>query len=154
MALHTESPLVHVMQTPSSVGSHLQWPIVMLQEQTTIPLSTQQQLQSPPAIMVHKFCSIPAETRSSQAQMIFIPPVHFSKVIVHRGTIIMLAAVGAACADPIIPVAPGMLKVAIPIPVRSVFVAVDIGDPPIREANARCNCDFLRQQPRFCLRSL
>jgi hypothetical protein len=30
MAVQAGSPLVHVTQTPSSVGSHLQWAIVML----------------------------------------------------------------------------------------------------------------------------
>jgi hypothetical protein len=30
MALQAGSPLVQVMQTPSSVGSHLQWAMVML----------------------------------------------------------------------------------------------------------------------------
>jgi hypothetical protein len=30
IAQHAGSPLVHVMQTPSSVGSHLQWAIIML----------------------------------------------------------------------------------------------------------------------------
>ena len=30
IAQHDGSPLVQVMQTPSSVGSHLQWAIIML----------------------------------------------------------------------------------------------------------------------------
>jgi hypothetical protein len=30
IAQHAGSPLVHVMQTPSSVGSHLQWAIIIL----------------------------------------------------------------------------------------------------------------------------
>jgi len=49
------SPLVHVMQTPSSVASHLQWHMVILNEQTVIPFMMQQQLQRPPAIMVQRF---------------------------------------------------------------------------------------------------
>jgi len=34
---HWSSPLVQVMQTPSSVISHLHMPIVMLQQQTIMP---------------------------------------------------------------------------------------------------------------------
>jgi hypothetical protein len=130
MALHAASPLVQVMQTPCSVGSHLQRHIVMLHAQTTIPLSMQQQLQRPPAIMVQRFCNMPAETLSSQAQLIFMPPLHFSKVIVQRGTIIMFAPVGAVAAGPITPAVPAMLIPAIAIPGRSIFVAVDIGSSP------------------------
>jgi len=55
MAEHVGSPLVHVMQTPFSVASHLQWPVVRLHEQTVMPFMTAQQLQSPPAIMVQRF---------------------------------------------------------------------------------------------------
>jgi hypothetical protein len=60
------SPLVQVTQTPSSVASNLQRPIIKLQEQTIIPFIMQQQLHSPPAIMVQRFWSMPAATLSSQ----------------------------------------------------------------------------------------
>jgi hypothetical protein len=66
IAEHDGSPLVQAMETPSSLGSHLQRPMVMLQQQTIIPFIMQQQLHNPPAIMVQRFCSIPAETLSSQ----------------------------------------------------------------------------------------
>jgi hypothetical protein len=118
------SPLVHVMQTPSSVVSHLQWHMVILNEQTVIPFMMLQQLQRPPAIMAQRFWSIPAETLSSQAQTIFIPPLHFSNVIVQRGTIIMFAPVGAAAVVPITPVGPVMLTPAIPNPARSIIAVV------------------------------
>jgi hypothetical protein len=55
MAQHAGSPLVQVMQTPSSVGSHLHRPIVKLQQQTIMPFNMQQQLQRPPAIMLQRF---------------------------------------------------------------------------------------------------
>jgi hypothetical protein len=55
MAEHAGSPLVHVMQTPSSVASNLDRPMVRLQQQTIIPFIMQQQLQSPPVIMVQRF---------------------------------------------------------------------------------------------------
>jgi hypothetical protein len=97
------SPLVQVMQTPMSVASHLHMPIVMLQQQTIMPFIIMQQLHIPPAIMVHRFWSMPAETLSSQTQVTFIPPVHFSKVILQRGTIIMFEAAGVAAAGPGIP---------------------------------------------------
>ena len=41
------SPLVQVMQTPLSVGSHLHMPIVMLQQQTIMPFIIMQQLHMP-----------------------------------------------------------------------------------------------------------
>ena len=58
-----------------------------------------EQLQSPPAIMVQRFCSIPAETFSAQEQVTFMPPLHFSKVNVHRGTIIMFVPDGFTLAE-------------------------------------------------------
>jgi hypothetical protein len=116
------------MQTPSSVVSHLQWHIVMLNEQTVIPFMMQQQVQRLPAIMVQRFWSIPAETLSSHAQTIFIPPLHFSNVIVPRGTIIMLVPAGAVADGPTTPVGPAMLTPA--IPARSIITAVAIRVSP------------------------
>jgi hypothetical protein len=55
MAQHSVSPLVHVMQTPSSVISHLHIPIIMLQQQTIMPFIIMQQLHIPPAIMLQRF---------------------------------------------------------------------------------------------------
>ena len=108
MAQQSLSPLVQVMQTPFSVASHLHIPIVRLQQQTIIPFIIMQQLHIPPAIIVQRFCSMPAETLSSQTQVIFMPPVHFSKVIVQRGTIIMFMPAGVAPGVPIIPGEPGI----------------------------------------------
>jgi len=118
------------MQTPSSVVSHLQWHMVMLNEQTVIPFIMQQQLQRLPAIMVQRFCSIPADTLSSHAQTIFIPPLHFSNVIVQRGTIIIFVPAGAVAVVPITPVGPVMLTPGIPIPARSIITAVVIRSSP------------------------
>jgi hypothetical protein len=125
MAQQSLSPLVQVMQTPMSVASHLHMPIIRLQQQAIIPFIIMQQEHIPPTVMVQRFCSMPAETLSSQVQVIFIPPAHFSKVIVQRGTIIMFMPAGAA-AGPIIPPAPGMPMPmpGMPIPVRSVIIAV------------------------------
>jgi len=67
---------------------------------------------------------------SSHAQTIFIPPLHFSNVIVQRGTIIMLVPAGAVAVVPMTPVGPAMLTPAIPIPARSIIIAVVIQSPP------------------------
>ena len=66
IAQQAGSPLVQVMQTPSSVISHLHMPIVMLQQQTIMPFIIMQQLHMPPAIIVQRFCIIVAVILSSQ----------------------------------------------------------------------------------------
>src|SRR5262245_22158722 len=73
---------------------------------------------------MHRFCITPRAVASSQEQVIFMPPWHFSNLTVQRGTIIHEEGI-AAC--PGIPVgdAPGM---GIPI-VRSSIIAV-ISDTP------------------------
>jgi hypothetical protein len=84
---HSASPDVQVMQQPSLVISHLHMPMVRLQQQTIIPLSMQQHEHMPPCIMVQRLCIMEQAVWSSQEQVIFIPPVHFSNFIVQRGTI-------------------------------------------------------------------
>ncbi len=91
---HSASPLVQVMQTPSSVISHLHMAIAMLQQHMVMPFIIMQQLHIPPAIMAQRFCIMLADILSSALQVIFIPPSHFSIVIVQRGTIIICAAAG------------------------------------------------------------
>lgn len=87
------SPLVQVMTQPSLVISHLVMPIIMLQLQQTMPFIMQQHEHILPAIMVQRFCIIARAIASSHTQVIFMPPVHFSIVILQRGTIIMLGAI-------------------------------------------------------------
>jgi hypothetical protein len=100
---------MQVMQTPSLVFSHLQTPIVMLQQQSIIPFIMQQQLHMPPAIAAHRFCSMLAAILSSQEQVIFMPPVHFSIFILQRGTIIMfMAGALAGICVPMPGIMPGM----------------------------------------------
>ena len=94
---------MHVMQTPSLVGSHLHMAIAMLQQHIIMPFIIMQQLHMPPAIIEQRFCSIVADIASSHAHVIFIPPVHFSIVILHRGTIIHCGADGMA---PVAPIGP------------------------------------------------
>jgi hypothetical protein len=103
IAQHEGSPLVHVMHTPSFVGSHLHMPIARLQQHIIIPFIIMQQLHMPPAIIEQRFCSIVADMASSHLQVIFMPPVHFSILILHRGTIIHCGAVGI---PPVAPMGP------------------------------------------------
>jgi hypothetical protein len=110
---HLESPLVQVMQTPSLVDSHLHMPMVRLQQHTIMPFIVTQQEHIPPASIVHRFCTMPQAALSSQAQVIFMPPLHRSIFMVQRGTIIQLEAVG-------IPV--GVAALGMPIPGRAFIV--------------------------------
>jgi hypothetical protein len=96
---------VHVMQTPSLVGSHLHMAIAMLQQHIIMPFIIMQQLHMPPAIIEQRFCSIVADIASSHLHVIFIPPAHFSILILHRGTIIHCGADGMPPVAPMGPVA-------------------------------------------------
>jgi hypothetical protein len=93
-----------------------------LQQQAIMPLNIMQQLHMPPAIIVQRFCSMPADTLSSQVQVIFMPPVHFSSFIVQRGTIIMFVPPGVMAGAPIAP-ALGAPIPAMLIPLRSIIIA-------------------------------
>jgi hypothetical protein len=95
------------MQQPSLVISHLQMPMVKLQQQQTMPFIMQQQLHIPPASIVQRFCTMLVAILSSQWQWIFIPPVHFSNLSVQRGTIIQLVPAGMPVGEP---------TVGVPIP--------------------------------------
>lgn len=127
MSQQLESPLVHVRQTPESVHSTLHMPMVKLQQQTTTPFIMQQQLHMPPASMAHRFCTMLAAVLSSQTQTIFMPPVHFSNLKVHLGTIIQFV-VGTPTGLP----TPGVVVVIPGIPVRSSIMALDITDSFLR----------------------
>lgn len=85
---------MQVTLQPSLVISSLHAPIIRLQVQTTIPFIMQQTLHMPLAIIVQRFCIIVHAAGSSQMQVIFIPPVHFSTFMVHRGTMTMFGAIG------------------------------------------------------------
>src|SRR6185503_3209576 len=122
---HFGSPLVQVTQTPFLVISHLQMPMVRLQEQTIMPFIMMQQLHIPPASIVHRFCTMLAAIGSSQEQVIFKPSLHCSILNVQRGTINQLGVVvaGVWVLIPGMPIA-GELIPGIPI-VRSIIM-VDI----------------------------
>ena len=125
------SPLVQVMQTPSSVISHLHMPIIMLQQQTIMPFIIMQQLHIPPAIMVQRFCSIVAVILSSHLHMIFMPPLHFSIFIVQRGTIIHCGLAGIVAVPPIAPCIMVPMPIpGIPMPARSITIELVIAVTP------------------------
>jgi hypothetical protein len=120
MAQQSLSPLVQVMVQPFSVISHLHIPITRLQQHTIIPFIIMQQLHMPPAIIVQRFCSMLADIASSQVQVIFMPPGHFSIFIVQRGSIIIFMPVG------MVPVLP-MVGVPMPVmlmPARSIILVI------------------------------
>jgi hypothetical protein len=85
----------------------------------------QQQLHRPPAIMVQRFWSMPAETLSAHTQVIFMPPLHFSKPIVQRGTIIMFVPAEVVAGAPKIPLGFDRGMPGSPMPVRSIMI-VDV----------------------------
>jgi len=122
IAQHAASPLVQVTQTPLSVISHLHMPIVRLQQQTIMPFIIMQQLHMPPASILHRFCTMPQAILSSQEQVIFIPPLHFSILSVQRGTMSQFMTPGIAVVVPAIgaPI-PGILMPCIAIPARSII---------------------------------
>jgi hypothetical protein len=102
------SPVVQVSVMPLSDISHLHMPIVRLQQLTTQPFMTMQQLHMPPDMAEQSCCIMLAAMGSSQVQVIFMPPVHFSILNVQRGTIIQLGVDGML---------PGMVGVGMPWPV-------------------------------------
>ncbi len=116
---HSASPLVQVMQTPSSVISHLHMAIAMLQQHMVMPFIIMQQLHIPPAIMLQRFCIMLADILSSALQVIFIPPSHFSNRTVQRGTIIICEAAGIV-APPVM--APMPMPAFMPIAFRSTII--------------------------------
>jgi hypothetical protein len=82
------SPDMQVIMQPMSVISILHMPIIpMLQQQQHMPFIIMQHETIPPAIMLHRFCTIMAAVLSLQVQVIFMPPAHFSIFIMQRGII-------------------------------------------------------------------
>jgi hypothetical protein len=133
MAAQSLSPLVQVMTTPSLVISHLHMPIVMLQQHTIMPFIMQQQEHMVPAMAAQRFCRVLAATLSGQTQVIFMPPVHFSILMVQRGTIGMVIA----GMPPGMVVMPGVIMPGMPVIVGLIIAFIMIrlllsGWPPCR----------------------
>ncbi len=126
MSQQVLSPLVQVTLQPVFVISTLQTPQVRLQVHTGTPFMVKQQETIPPWSIVQRFCTVAQAVVSSQLQVIVIPPVHFSNLKVHRGTMtIDPPDTGVMLGIPVIVPIPG-----IPMPVRSINMAVVIGSPP------------------------
>jgi hypothetical protein len=126
------------MVQPSLVMSHLHIPIVRWHVHTTIPFIMQQHEHMPPCSIMHRFCIMLHAIGSSQLQVIFMPPVHFSIFIVQRGTIKKLGAVGMPGAPPTLGVAiPGMPIPGIAMPVRSIIIALAMVQTPFERPPAR-----------------
>jgi hypothetical protein len=101
-----------------------------------MPFIIMQQLHMLPASMVQRFCIMLHAMASSHVQVIFMPPVHFSILIVQRGTIIQLVVEGIEPVGPIgvpMPVAPIPVMVA-----RSIIIVAIPGTPSLIETRRRC----------------
>jgi hypothetical protein len=116
MAAQSSSPLVQLKHTPilTSVHSHLH--MHMLHWHIIMPFIVHMQLHMLPAIILHMFCKVAAAISSSQVQVIFMPPLHFSIFIAQRGTMHicmplgMPAAIGPpAIGEAMAPIGPIML---------------------------------------------
>jgi hypothetical protein len=88
------SPLVQVIETPCSVIEHSHLHIARLHWHIIMPFIMQLQLHMPSASILHMCCSIVQATSSSQVQVIFMPPAHFSSFISHRGSMHIEPAMG------------------------------------------------------------
>jgi hypothetical protein len=127
MSQQALSPLVQVKQTPCLVSATLQLHMQNEHWQIVMPFIMHEQLHMPPAIILHRFCSVAALISSSQVQVSFIPPAHFSNFIVQRGTIIIDGEAGAIAGMPPWGIEPmGPIE---PIIERS-NIMVDIRDSP------------------------
>jgi hypothetical protein len=92
-----------------------------------MPLSMTQQLHIPPASIAQRFCTMLQAILSSQQQVIFIPPLHFSSLMVQRGTIRQFAGAGIPTGGPTAGVPrPGTPIPGSPIPVRSIITVLDM----------------------------
>ena len=121
------SPLVQVITQPISVISQVHAHIVMLHEQTIWPFIIMQQPHRPPLFIIIICCSIMAAVLSSHTQVIFIPPGHFSRVIVQRGSIMPGIAgdiIMPGVIDGIMLVWPGVIPICI---IRSLVIIGVIG---------------------------
>lgn len=94
MSQQALSPEVQEIMQPSGVISHLQAPMVMEQDIMVMPFIIMQQFIMPPAIIFIIFCIMVQCILSSQVQIIFMPPSHFSIFIMQRGIIIMAPMAG------------------------------------------------------------
>ena len=127
MAQQSSSPLVQVKQTPIFVSVHSHLHMAQLHWHIIMPFIMQQQLHMLPAIILHMFCKVAAAISSSQVQVIFMPPLHFSIFIVQRGTMHICMAPGAAMGMPALGIEP-LIGEAAPIMLRSIIIMLVIAN--------------------------
>ncbi len=97
-----------------------------------MPFIMQQQLHMPPASIVHRFCTMLQAVLSSQEQVIFMPPLHFSTLSVHRGTISQFVL--GDTPDGVL--TPGTLETfmpGIPTVARSIIIVLAMTGTPFRD---------------------
>jgi hypothetical protein len=101
----------------------------MLQQHMHMPFIIMQHEHIPPAIIEQMFCIIMAVVLSSQVQVIFMPPLHFSIFMVQRG-IMPMDGIMPLC-DVDIEFIMGILPIPMPIimgipimDIRSLIIAV------------------------------
>jgi hypothetical protein len=127
MAQQSSSPLVQVKQTPILVSVHSHLHIDMLHWHIIMPFIMQQQLHMLPASILHMFCKVAAAISSSQVQVIFMPPLHFSIFIVQRGTMHICMAPGAPIGMPAAGIEP-LIGEAPPIMLLSIIIMLVISN--------------------------
>jgi hypothetical protein len=113
-----------------------------------MPFIRQQQESIPPAIIVQRFCNMAAATLSSQAHVTLMPPAHFAKDIVQRGTIIMFMPGAVGAWAPIVPVDPDIGIPDIGIPERSISFVVAIFVSSVMRASC-CHTPSSSRTPTF-----
>lgn len=127
MAQQSSSPLVQVKHTPILVSVHSHLHIDMQHWHIIMPFIMHEQLHMLPASILHIFCKVAAAISSSQVQVIFMPPLHFSIFSVQRGTMHICMAPGAAIGMP----APGiepLIGEAEPIMLLSIIIMLVISN--------------------------
>jgi hypothetical protein len=129
------SPLVQVMHTPLSIIVHWQLHIAMLHWHIIIPFIMQHRLHIPPAIILHICCKMAAAISSSQVHLTFMPPAHFSIVIVQCGTMHIPGAIAGMpdiCPMGVVPDIPVVPIIAD----RSNIMVLDITELLVRTGHA------------------
>jgi hypothetical protein len=92
-----------------------------------MPFIIMQLLHMLPASMVQRFCIMLHAMASSHVQVIFMPPVHFSILIVQRGTIIQFVVEGI---DPVVPIGVPMPVAPMPVMLARSIIIVAMRQTP------------------------
>mgnify|MGYP000586643813 CR=1 FL=1 len=118
---------MQVKQTPILVSVHSHLHIDMQRWHIVMPFIMHEQLHIQPANILHMFCKVAAAISSSQVQVIFMPPLHFSIFMVQRGTMHICMAPGAAIGMPALGIEP-LIGDAAPIILLSIIIMLVISN--------------------------